>query len=103
VVLPGSVDSSWWPRSCSGVSLSALDGSRHINILAFPLIGLIAWNLFVYIALLVTWTRTRGQVAAGFWSAHFYERWIAGRIESLMRHSTRYNVPLHHWVATIRG
>src|SRR5882757_11524326 len=77
-----------------GVSLSALDGSRHINILAFPLIGLIAWNLFVYIALLVTWTRTRGQVAAGFWSAHFYERWIARRIESLMRHSTRYNVPL---------
>jgi hypothetical protein len=77
-----------------GVSLSALDGSRHINILAFPLIGLIAWNLFVYIALLVTWTRTRGQVAAGFWSAHFYERWIASRIESLMRHSTRYNVPL---------
>src|SRR5579871_6241899 len=28
-----------------GVSLSALDGSRRINILAFPLIGLLAWNL----------------------------------------------------------
>jgi hypothetical protein len=77
-----------------GVSLSALDGSRHINILAFPLIGLIAWNLFVYVALLVTWIRTRGQAAVGFWSADFYERWIARRIESLMRHSTRYNVPL---------
>jgi len=77
-----------------GVSLSALDGSRRINILAFPLMGLIAWNLFVYVALLVTWLRTRGRAPTGFWSAHFYERWIAGRIESLMRHSTRYNVPL---------
>jgi hypothetical protein len=78
-----------------GVSLSALDGSRHINILAFPLIGLIAWNIFVYVLLIVTWIRTRGGPAApGFWSAHVYERWIASRIESLMRHSTRYNVPL---------
>ena len=77
-----------------GVSLSALDGSRRINILAFPLIGLIAWNLLVYVLLLVTWIRTRGRAPAGFWSAALYERWIAGRIESLMRHSTRYNVPL---------
>jgi hypothetical protein len=77
-----------------GVSLSALDGSRRINILAFPLVGLIAWNLFVYVALIVTWVRARGRAPSGFWFAHFYERWIAGRIESLMRHSTRYNVPL---------
>ncbi len=77
-----------------GVSLAALDGSRRINILAFPLIGLIAWNLFVYVALLVAWLRARGRSPSGFWFAHFYERWIAGRIESLMRHSTRYNVPL---------
>jgi hypothetical protein len=79
----------------AGVSLSALDGSRRINILAFPLIGLIAWNLFVYVLLLVTWIRTRGRpAAAGFWSASVYERWISTRIESLMRHSTRFNVPL---------
>jgi hypothetical protein len=78
----------------AGVSLSALDGSRHINILAFPLIGLIAWNLLVYVLLLVTWIRTRGRDTTGFWSSALYERWIAVRIESLMRHSTRYNVPL---------
>jgi len=77
-----------------GLSLSALDGSRRINILAFPFMGLIAWNLFVYVALIVAWLRTRGRAPSSFWSAHFYERWIAGRIESLMRHSTRYNVPL---------
>jgi hypothetical protein len=31
-----------------GVALSALDGSRRINILAFPLLGLVLWNLIVY-------------------------------------------------------
>ena len=78
----------------AGISLSALDGSRRINILAFPLIGLLAWNLLVYVLLLVTWVTHRGRPARSFWSATVYERWIAGRIESLMRHSTRYNVPL---------
>jgi hypothetical protein len=78
----------------AGVSLSALDGSRHINILAFPLIGLIAWNLFVYVLLLATWISTRGRPTTGFWSAAMYEHWIGGRIESLLRRSTRYNVPL---------
>jgi hypothetical protein len=78
----------------AGVSLAALDGSRRINILAFPLIGLIAWNLLVYVLLLVSWLRSRGRQPAGFWSATVYERWIAGRIEALMRRSTRFNVPL---------
>jgi hypothetical protein len=78
----------------AGVSLSALDGSRRINLLAFPLIGLLAWNLLVYALLFITWLRHRGRAAAPFWSATMYERWISGRIEALMRHSTRYNVPL---------
>jgi Protein of unknown function (DUF2868) len=78
----------------AGISLSALDGSRRINILAFPLIGLILWNVLVYVLLLVTWIRHRGRTAEGFWSGTMYGRWIAGRIESLMRHSTRFNVPL---------
>jgi hypothetical protein len=77
-----------------GVSMSALDGSRRINILAFPLIGLLAWNLLVYVLLVVSWIRSWGRVPESFWSARLYERWISGRIESLMRHSTRYNVPL---------
>lgn len=77
----------------AGLSMSALDGSRRINILAFPLIGLLAWNLLVYVVLTVSWLRSRGRQAR-FWSVSVYERWISGRIESLMRHSTRYNVPL---------
>jgi len=36
-----------------GAALSALDGTRRINVLAFPLLGLIAWNLAVYAVLLV--------------------------------------------------
>jgi hypothetical protein len=84
-----------------GVSLSALDGSRRINILAFPLLGLIAWNLAVYLLLLGAWLRgRREQPASGpqstgaLQSATLYERWISGRIEGLLRRSTRFNVPL---------
>jgi hypothetical protein len=36
-----------------GAGLSALDGTRRINVLAFPLLGLIAWNLAVYVVLAV--------------------------------------------------
>ncbi len=41
----------------SGIALSALDGTRRINVLAFPFIGLLAWNLFTYVALAVAWIR----------------------------------------------
>ena len=36
-----------------GFAMSALDGSQRINVLAFPLLGLIAWNLLVYASLFV--------------------------------------------------
>ena len=35
-----------------GFALSALDGTRTINILGFPLLGVVLWNLAVYAALL---------------------------------------------------
>ncbi len=76
-----------------GVSLSALDGSRRINILAFPLIGLIAWNLCVYLILLLGWMRSRHSLVRVS-PASTYERWISARIEGLLRRSTRFNVPL---------
>jgi hypothetical protein len=80
-----------------GLSLSALDGSHRINILSFPLIGLIAWNLFVYAALIAARLRRRRSGGLGpgsFWSGHFYERWIGRRIEALLHQSTRFNAPL---------
>ena len=43
-----------------GGALSALDGSRRINILAFPLLGVVAWNLAVYGLLVVLALRPAG-------------------------------------------
>jgi len=82
-----------------GASLSALDGSHRINILSFPLIGLIAWNLFVYAVLIAARIRRRrtGGLASGagsFWSGRVYERWIGRRVDSLLHQSTRFNAPL---------
>lgn len=66
-----------WPRwagvallvvaFASGVSLSALHGSRRINILALPFLGLLAWNLVVYAWILIASVRAMarpGLVAA---------------------------------------
>lgn len=47
-----------------GASLSALDGSRRINVLAFPFFGLIAWNLVLYLVLLARLARYRGRAPA---------------------------------------
>lgn len=79
-----------------GASLAALDGSRRINILAFPLIGLIGWNLVVYALLCAAWLRTlhRSQPAHSRASSRAYAHWIGSRIEGLLRRSTRFNVPL---------
>jgi hypothetical protein len=78
-----------------GVALSALDGSRRINILAFPLIGLVAWNLLVYLVLLFAWLRPRAaklEAAPGI--SRLYERWIRWRTEGLLRRSSLFNAPL---------
>lgn len=42
-----------------GFALSALDGTRRINILAFPLLGVVLWNLAVYVATFAGWLRAR--------------------------------------------
>jgi hypothetical protein len=39
-----------------GLASNAIDGDR-LNILAFPLLGMIAWNLAVYLWLLIGWMR----------------------------------------------
>ena len=41
----------------AGVLLSSLQESRRINILAFPFLGVIGWNLMVYLLLGVAWLR----------------------------------------------
>src|SRR3712207_5115900 len=41
-----------------GAALSALDGNRRIDIVAFPFLGLLAWNLLVYVLVFVGWVRS---------------------------------------------
>lgn len=49
----------------AGFALSQVDGSHRINILAYPLVGLVAWNLLVYAALVIAWIRDVGRKQAG--------------------------------------
>jgi hypothetical protein len=78
-----------------GLSLSTLDGSRRINILAFPLIGLIAWNFFIYALLIAARIKRKEAMPAGTrWSGRFYEHWIGARIDGLLKQSKRFNAPL---------
>jgi hypothetical protein len=79
----------------SGIGLSALDGSRRINILAFPFLGLIAWNLAMYAVLAIGWIRGRLRSAAApplgrAWTRRLFER----RIAPLLRETRRVHVVL---------
>jgi hypothetical protein len=41
----------------TGAVLASVQEPRRINILAFPFLGVIAWNLLVYLVLLLAWLR----------------------------------------------
>jgi hypothetical protein len=74
-----------------GASLSALDGSRRINVLAFPLLGLVAWNFAVYAFLLYRAARPAGAPGPLLaWVSSIGSR-IAARHIAGARH---FNVPL---------
>jgi len=79
-----------------GASLATLDGSRRINILAFPLLGLIAWNLFIYAILIAAWRRRqRSDVSpSGLHVPGFVARWTRSRVDALLKRSAHYNAPL---------
>ena len=80
----------------TGLSLAQIDGSRRINLLAFPLVGLVIWNLVVYLVLLLELGALAGvhRPRAGAARQIFYEHWVSGRVESMLRQYTRFNVPL---------
>ena len=54
----------------TGVAVEHLADRRHVNILAFPLVGLVAWNLAVYL-----WLALRGSKAL-FAGAHSSPGWL---------------------------
>jgi hypothetical protein len=79
----------------SGIGLSALDGSRRINILAFPFLGLIAWNVAMYAVLAIGWIRRRTRPAAAASSGRAWPRRLFGRrIAPLLRETRRVHVVL---------
>jgi hypothetical protein len=79
----------------SGFGMSALDGLHRIDVLAFPLLGLIAWNAIVYLVTLVAAVRPRSARATSPSILSIaYARWIRGRADALMRHSSQFNAPL---------
>jgi hypothetical protein len=79
----------------SGLALSALDGSRRINILAFPFLGLIAWNLATYVALAVAWLRGRRSAKpARAPSRPWLGRAFARRIGPLVKRTARVDALL---------
>jgi hypothetical protein len=81
-----------------GVALSLADGRVRIEILAFPLAGVVLWNLAVYGAMLFGLTRrgrTAGQAAAGAFSIVTWPaRWAWRRAAGLIRQSAFHHKPL---------
>jgi hypothetical protein len=79
----------------AGVALSALDGSKRIDILAFPFLGLVLWNLAVYAALAFSWLRRRLRrqeprpVRTGW-----LQRSLAGRLGRLVKRTSRVDAVL---------
>jgi hypothetical protein len=49
----------------TGIATNEIGGGGRLNIIAFPLLGMLAWNLAVYAALLVGWLRRLGRGASG--------------------------------------
>jgi hypothetical protein len=46
-----------------GVATNEIGGGGRLNIIAFPLMGMLAWNLAVYGLLLAAWVRRLGRGA----------------------------------------
>jgi hypothetical protein len=82
-----------------GLALSLLDSRVRIEILAFPLLGVVLWNLVVYAVLAVSSLRRRPAPSAGSssllpgWS-QWPARWVMQRAAKLIKQSSFYHRPL---------
>jgi len=92
----------WWAgvpllglAFAAGFSLAALDGSRRINVLAFPLLGLVLWSLLVYVVVGVRWIRSLVRPGARLAPlARFLAQWALARVRRVVARSAAFNVPL---------
>ena len=79
----------------TGVSLSALDGTRRINVLAFPLLGLVLWNLCVYATLIVRWSLALARrTPASALLAHTLAQSVVARLRRIVSRAAAFNTPL---------
>jgi hypothetical protein len=84
----------------SGVALSALDGTRRINVLAFPFIGLVAWNLLTYVLLAVAWIRRHaGRARPKRRSVRWAQAAFQRRISALVTATARVHAVLGQAIA----
>jgi hypothetical protein len=84
----------------AGAFLSMLDGSRRIDIVAFPLLGLIAWNLVTYVVLLLVTLRGRRLDGEGApLLASLYGRWVRWRTRSRLHNAAAFHAPLARGLA----
>jgi hypothetical protein len=79
-----------------GCALSLLDSRVRIEIVAFPLLGLVLWNFAVYFALVLSLLRRRDERtgAPGGGLAQWPGRWAWRRAAALIRQSAFYHRPL---------
>lgn len=76
-----------------GLSLSALDGSRRIDVLAMPLLGLLAWNLLVYVLVVIDALRPRTAPTRRTW-AHLLATAGLAHVKRLIARSGAFNAVL---------
>jgi hypothetical protein len=78
-----------------GFSLSALDGTRRIDILALPLLGVLLWNLLVYLLVLAGWVRPLlGKPRRRAMAAQLLARAAMRPIARLVAKSARFDAAL---------
>jgi len=77
-----------------GVALSALDGTRRINVLAFPVLGVVAWNLAMYAAIFAGWMRARRAKTPRRRVPEMLAHLLTGRVSRLVAKSGAFNAPL---------
>ena len=78
----------------AGAALSALDGTRRINVLAFPVLGVVAWNLAMYAAIFAGWMRARRAQTPRRRVPEMLAHLVTGRVSRLVAKSGAFNAPL---------
>ena len=78
-----------------GYGLSALDGTRRINILSFPLLGLVLWNLAVYAAIAIAAARNSSRASKKYgWFSGLIAYMGVAQASRMVDRSRAFDAPL---------